>query len=441
MPEYLTYILKANACLIGFYAFYGLFLRRSTFFVFNRVYLLAGLALSFVIPLLRISVPAAVPWFDWTLAAEVHAPETAAAAVPLSGPEFVPAAPFPIWKLLAGIYLTGCFLFLVRFISSFFRIARLKRSAEPLGSGRWRVRRTEGTAAFSFFRTIFLPRSGSGPLVLEHEKVHVRQGHTVDLLFMETAVLLLWFNPFVFLYRRTLKLNHEYLADDRIVRREGGVENYLECILEQIGAGHPEHLVHAFGSRSLKKRIHMMTKNKTPRRYAWTYLLALPLLAALTLAFASYAQTPVLEPFAQQSAVIVTQNTAPDEYTPSIFPVDKSRIRSTGQYGTVRNGSSLHTGVDYAASVGTEVFATASGEVTESSHDGNRGNYVIIRHSPEHSTFYSHLEKSTVKPGDRVRKGEIIGTVGNTGRSTGNHLHYEVRKYGNHVDPTGYLPE
>ena len=139
--------------------------------------------------------------------------------------------------------------------------------------------------------------------------------------------------------------------------------------------------------------------------------------------------------------VIVTQNTAPDEYTPSIFPVDKSRIRSTGQYGTVRNGSSLHTGVDYAASVGTEVFATASGEVTESSHDGNRGNYVIIRHSPEHSTFYSHLEKSTVKPGDRVRKGEIIGTVGNTGRSTGNHLHYEVRKYGNHVDPTGYLPE
>jgi murein DD-endopeptidase MepM/ murein hydrolase activator NlpD len=99
-----------------------------------------------------------------------------------------------------------------------------------------------------------------------------------------------------------------------------------------------------------------------------------------------------------------------------------------------------HTGVDIAAPAGRNIVATAAGKVIFAGWNGNYGRCVIIRHQFGYETVYGHLSKIQVENGEEVKKETIIGKVGSSGRSTGPHLHYEVRKYGNVINPWPYLP-
>lgn len=98
----------------------------------------------------------------------------------------------------------------------------------------------------------------------------------------------------------------------------------------------------------------------------------------------------------------------------------------------------VHWGVDYAAPKGTKIFAAGDGVVQMAKYNGGYGNFVKIRHNSEYSTAYGHMWKfaSGIRPGVRVKQGQVIGYVGSTGRSTGPHLHYEVVKNGKRVNPT-----
>ena len=96
----------------------------------------------------------------------------------------------------------------------------------------------------------------------------------------------------------------------------------------------------------------------------------------------------------------------------------------------------FHPGMDFTADIGTEVFATGDGIVQKTTNDGwGYGNHVVIDHGFGYSTLYGHLSKIVVRPGQSVKRGQLIGHVGNTGRSTGPHLHYEVRRGGNPLNP------
>lgn len=94
-----------------------------------------------------------------------------------------------------------------------------------------------------------------------------------------------------------------------------------------------------------------------------------------------------------------------------------------------------HRGVDYSASTGTPVYASGDGKVTASGYSRSNGNYVYIQHDNRYMTRYLHLHKRTVKPGERVKQGQTIGTVGATGLATGPHLHYEFLVDGVHKNP------
>ncbi|HAS45056.1 MAG TPA: hypothetical protein DCS93_31530 [Microscillaceae bacterium] len=99
----------------------------------------------------------------------------------------------------------------------------------------------------------------------------------------------------------------------------------------------------------------------------------------------------------------------------------------------------FHRGVDIKVPVGTQVFATANGTVTKASFDSKKGYYITIKHDDAYSTTYTHLSKLMVKPGDKVKKRTQIALSGNTGHSTAPHLHYEVHKNGQVVDPKKYF--
>jgi flagellar protein FlgJ len=99
------------------------------------------------------------------------------------------------------------------------------------------------------------------------------------------------------------------------------------------------------------------------------------------------------------------------------------------------HGRRFHAGVDLRAAYGTEVPAAASGDVTFSGDQGSYGTMVVVRHEDGFETRYAHLSSTEVQVGDRVEAGQAVGRVGSTGRSTGPHLHFEVRRHGQQVDP------
>ncbi len=114
-----------------------------------------------------------------------------------------------------------------------------------------------------------------------------------------------------------------------------------------------------------------------------------------------------------------------------------TRGRLTSVFGT--RWGAKHTGIDVANSTGTTVTAADAGKVTFASSNGSYGNLIIIDHENGYQTYYAHLSKFAIKKGDRVYKGQKIGEVGNTGRSTGPHLHFEVRKNGTPINPLGFV--
>ena len=102
-------------------------------------------------------------------------------------------------------------------------------------------------------------------------------------------------------------------------------------------------------------------------------------------------------------------------------------------------GYEFHTGIDIEALAGAKVRATADGVVDFAGWYGEYGNTVILKHSSGYTTLYAHLSKIEVKPGQEVKAGQVLGRVGSTGRSTGPHLHYEVRLNGKHLNPSSFL--
>lgn len=128
-------------------------------------------------------------------------------------------------------------------------------------------------------------------------------------------------------------------------------------------------------------------------------------------------------------------------HTPAIQPVankDLSRIASGfgSRIDPVYKTVKFHYGLDFAAPQGTPIYATADGTVTTAGSTGNGyGNHVIIHHGYGYETLYGHMVRVKVRNGQAVKRGEVIGWVGSTGKSTGPHCHYEVHKYGEKIDP------
>lgn len=131
----------------------------------------------------------------------------------------------------------------------------------------------------------------------------------------------------------------------------------------------------------------------------------------------------------------------PSVSIPSRMPL--AGMTMTSEFGMrthpVTGGRRAHKGIDLGASTGTPIYATADGLVSRASWFSSYGLYVSIEHGGEIQTRYAHMSRLNVAEGQRVKKGEIIGFVGTTGRSTGPHLHYEVRVKGVAVNPVPYM--
>jgi beta-lactamase regulating signal transducer with metallopeptidase domain len=433
------FLLKVSVCLFAFYILYLTVFRYSTFFGVNRAYLLFALIASFGIPI--INFPAFENQFAF-YPGSLPASFTESESLVTVDSNAAKGNPLSLSLILTVIYFLGVALMFTRALAFVIRIMQLKNGSEIQLTNGFTIVKANVSQPFSFFNLIFLPERETNSLIIEHEKVHVMQFHWFDLMLVEVASIVLWFNPLVVLYQREIKLQHEYLADANTVLRGVSVEEYLKCMLAHIYSKNFSYPINQFYSKSLKQRINMLTKRKTSRKFSIMYLLIVPVLSLLLFSFSKKSMS---NPDVDVLETAVYEANVQDENMPSMSPVESKSARISSGYGErmhpVLKVKKFHTGLDLILPEGEIVLSTANGTVVESGSDDKRGIYLVIKHTDMFSTAYFHFKNTIVKKGNTIEKGQTIGYIGSTGMATVPHLHYEVIKNGKQVDPIDYMPK
>lgn len=133
-----------------------------------------------------------------------------------------------------------------------------------------------------------------------------------------------------------------------------------------------------------------------------------------------------------------SERSAGESAIPQGWPVSREEAVVSSAFG-VQRGRSRHEGIDLSAAKGTPVRSTAVGMVSFAGRSGDFGRLVVIDHGDGWQTRYAHLRSIKVRQGAKVRRGEILGTVGKSGNATGYHLHYEIRRHGRAIDPRPHM--
>jgi hypothetical protein len=189
------------------------------------------------------------------------------------------------------IYLTGAVIFFLRIlIQSIDLLSVLFMKGIKHNAGLRIVENDKYGLPFSFFNTVYInPKFHTGAdltNILAHEKVHIRENHWFDLLLIEVLTILFWFNPFVWLFERSIKQNHEYLADEGVLAQGFSVGRYQAILVNQLMGMQIIGITNNLNYSLNKKRMKMMTKMKTPKTRAFRIIWALPAFALILLAFA-----------------------------------------------------------------------------------------------------------------------------------------------------------
>lgn len=435
----MLYLVQATAVFSIFYLVYAVCLRKLTFHGMNRLVLLLVLPIASILPLLAIIAPSltskiiAVPLFD-QLSSETMKLPLQLVAQPLveSSIDYI--------TILSVIYWLVFSIFIIRLLITAKNVFVLRKNAIIKEKDGYQLVFTDVSETFSYFNWIFIPREKFETLdleILEHEKVHVRFKHSWDVLLAEVYIAFFWFNPLLYFYRKSLKSIHEFQADTAVLQSGVKISQYMKVLLQSMKVYKPNNLYNYFNQPILKKRVSMMTKPSSNRFAKLIYLLLVPICVCLVSAFT--APTMVHQEYLQLLDVSV-----PQPNTPALFPIKNGTKEDiTAKFGSVGthklNKGRFHGGIDIRAKIGIPVLATADGVISKASMEGDWGNLIIITHAEGYETWYAHLDRFETFKNKAIKKGDVIGYVGNSGKSTGPHLHYEVRKNGKRKNPLDYL--
>lgn len=296
----LLYLLKANLIVALVWLFCRILLASDTRFRRKRILINCGLGMAFLLPLagfafqademsdtvigrIIVSVPAIVypdhPENDFT--------EAIPTAVSVDAP-----------AVLLMIYISVSSLLLLRLLAGIISLKSVERRCRKEVIGGFAVYRIIGSATgpFSFFSKIYAGESTTlADYMLSHEAAHIRQHHSIDILFSQLAASIMWLNPAAWMLRNELRDNLEFLADEAAVNNTNRREYQMDMISVALPAS-INQVCASFTARSVKRRIRMINRISTTSRGRWIYLAALPVMsAAVATGSMRYAQVPPLE--------------------------------------------------------------------------------------------------------------------------------------------------
>jgi hypothetical protein len=297
----IPYLVNMTLCALLLYAVYLGLLEREKMHRFKRLYLLGGLVFAMTVPLLTIS-PFHSPIREnmEILYAKItetgNVQEYPVAEQQVAFAEETPER-FPLSYLLAGLYLAVTFGLIIRMARNL-----LKMRASAKGNGDFTdycgvkiVLMKEDCIPHSFGKRIFVNREAyrKGEIpeeILLHELAHIRQKHSLDIIFIELLIAVFWFNPVFYLYRHKIKLNHEFLADEAVLENSGDIFRYQTLLIYTVNRRQTQlKLASNFNYLITKKRFIMMTRTTSRKRALWLTAALTPVLAAAIFAFSQNA--------------------------------------------------------------------------------------------------------------------------------------------------------
>ncbi len=266
---------------------YHVLLSREQMHRFNRYFLLVSLIFSLAVPFTTFEVTVPAP----TRITLEQSQDIPLEALTAAEDNLVATQAYSFEKVLLYIYLSIALLFAIRFAINLFRMVK-RTWKNPIE--RWQqaslVLLQEKVLPHSFLRYIFLEKEAFqhkkiAPVLLQHELEHVKQKHSLDIVFVELLQIVFWFNPLLFLYKKAIKLNHEFLADASVIQSNNDINTYQHLLLGTAGGDTENYLASSINYSVTKKRLQMMTKQtKGITRWAKSLLL-LPLFAFLLYSF------------------------------------------------------------------------------------------------------------------------------------------------------------
>jgi len=277
MDYLLPFIIKSSIALAVFYLYFHVFLERTKQFYLNRLYLLSSSLFAVVIPFLRL--PSMQVKEDVGMMS-IMLQEVSVVANYSVAKESVQAT------YLNYIYLGGVILVLALFITRLISLYGVVKKNNAINRGIYKlVELSESFKAYSFFKYVFVSKeSKCEEKIISHELVHVRQKHSIDIIIINILQGILWFNPIIYLYRKAIEYNHEYIADKEVIKHHSA-GGYLQLLINQ-RMGTSVLLTNSFAQSNLKKRIKMMKKTNN-KRYAlikYTSAFALPVVMLFAMA-------------------------------------------------------------------------------------------------------------------------------------------------------------
>ena len=302
METLFIYLIKSSGLIGMFYLAYYFLLRKETFFNSNRWFLLAGLFTSVVLPLVVFTkivwVEPTPTHFDWS-------------KIPMTTPVENEAIEIN-WHLVIGIvYSIGILGFLLKLAFDFYSLSKVLKGKSIQKQADFQfIDVNENLAPFSYFNSIVYNSSlyseAELESILEHEKVHSTQNHTIDVLITRFFCVVFWFHPLMWLYKKAILQNLEFIADSEASKKLSDKKAYQLTLLKITTQENCVVLTNHFYQSLIKKRIVMLNKNQSNKRNYWKYALVLPLLGAFLFFFQ-------VEIVAQEKAATPKQETKPEK--------------------------------------------------------------------------------------------------------------------------------
>ncbi|WP_163407043.1 M56 family metallopeptidase [Flavobacterium ajazii] len=315
MEALYIYVAKSSGLIVLFYCAYYFLLRKETFFNNNRYFLLTGLITSALLPFL---VYTKIVWIDPVPATDLNFPEVYLSQTPSK-------KNFEInWNyIILSLYCIGFLIFLIKLVKDFYHLNSVLKSKKIQKQADYKlIDTTEKIAPFSYFKYIVYNSSmyttSELENIIEHEKVHSDQNHSADVLISQIFCLLFWFNPIIWLYKKVIVQNLEFIADKEASRKISDKKAYQYTLLKITTHESCVAITNHFYQSLIKKRIVMLNKNQSKKRNLWKYYVILPALTAFMLLFQ-------VEIVAQEKGPKNIENINPDKVeSMDVFTINKN---------------------------------------------------------------------------------------------------------------------
>ncbi|MEA9412489.1 M56 family metallopeptidase [Flavobacterium sp. PL02] len=320
MEAIFIYILKTSGLITLFYLAYYILLRKETFFNSNRWFLLSGLITSIVLPFV---VYTKIVWVAPTRTNFTSSINTTIKTVPVEQSWF----DTHLNLCLVILYVSIITLLLLKFAFDFYSLKKVIKGQTIQNQADFKfVDVSENIAPFSFFNYIVynssLYNTSELENILEHEKIHSEQNHTTDVLITRIFCIVFWFNPIVWLYKKAIMQNLEFIADAEALKKITDKKAYQYTLLKITTHENCVAITNHFYQSLIKKRIVMLNKNQSKKKNYWKYALVLPVLGAFVFLF----QVKVIaqEKEAKEAKEDIVINTKSDAKDVFVYKIKKN---------------------------------------------------------------------------------------------------------------------